>query len=192
MAGAYTSTAKFVRYAAAADTPNIDSSGAAAEFAFPGGPVRVLRVGVDVTTAVVSDNSTALDLTMTRRPVRGSTSNAVTLGTFRVAAAGVDPAAGAVIYKDLAIVDNDGEQPEDYSASASRAKRFEAPNADITGPITKMDPFIILPGQSLALTLAANAEADSGAVQAWVEVEELPLTGVFKAGANISRDTTNE
>ena len=102
MASGYTSQTKIMRKQSAADTPNIDATGATSEFHFAGGPVIVRRVGVDVTTAVVSDNSVACTATMSRRAVIGSTGTVVALGVFKIAAAGVDPAAGSVIYKDLA------------------------------------------------------------------------------------------
>lgn len=191
MASGYLSTTKIMRARAGADTPNIDSAGAVAEFAFPGGPVVIRRVGFDVTTAVVTDNSTACTATMSRRPVRGSAASAVTLGVFTFAAAGVDPAAGTVKYKDLAIADNDGETAEDYDAAKSRSTRNEAPNSNITAPQTGAEAFMILPGQSFALTLDANAEADSGAVEAWVEYEELPLRGPYMP-ATVTRDTSND
>lgn len=175
----------------AADTPNIDSAGAVSEFSFPG-PVRITKVGVTVTTSVVSDNSVNMTATLSRRPVTGSSSNAVTLGVFRIAAAGVDPAAGSVIWKQLAIADHDGETPEDYSATTSRAKRNEAPNSDITPVDSGGNPFDVYPGQSFAMTLDTNAEGDSGAVYSWVEYVQLPWTGPFVDGTNISRDTTND
>jgi len=192
MASGYTSQTKIMRKQSAADTPNIDATGATSEFHFAGGPVIVRRVGVDVTTAVVSDNSVACTATMSRRAVIGSTGTVVALGVFKIAAAGVDPAAGSVIYKDLAIADHDGESAEDYDADTSRATRNEAPNSNMTGPETGHEAYLILPGQSFVLTLDTNAEADSGAVVSWVEYEELPFTGPFRDGSNVSRDTSND
>lgn len=170
-------------YVSAADTPNIDGAAAVSEFAFPM-PVIVTRVGVTATTTVDTDNSVALTATLSRRPLRGSASNAVTLGTFRMAPAGntTQLVAGNTVYKDLAIVDHDGETAEDGS------QRNVAPNRAIASPIapptlfdgslSKLDQFnafLILPGQSFAMTLDASAEADSGAVVSFVEVIELPL-----------------
>jgi hypothetical protein len=171
-------------YQAAADVPNIDGAGAVAEFAFPM-PVIVKKVGVRVTTAVVTDDTVALTATLSRRPVNGSASNPVTLGTFTIST-GLDVTipAGRVIYKDLAIVDHDGEVAEDGS------QRNEAPNSNVVGPVDRMDGFLILPGQAFAMTLDTNAEADSGAVVGFVEVVELDYADIY--GLNVVRDTSNE
>lgn len=169
----------------AADTPNIDSAGAVSEFIF-GGPVLITKVGILVTTAVDPDNSTALTMTLTRRPVLTSSSNAVTLGTFHVmAAAASNLAAGSVVFKRCHIDDADGETAEDGSL------RNEAPNSNITAPETGLDAWIILPGQSFAMTLASSAEADSGAVYSFVEYLELPWNGALVDQTNITEDTTD-
>lgn len=173
----------------AADTPNIDSAGAVSEFIFPF-PVIIKKVALLVTTAVVTDNSTACTLTLTRRPVAGSSSNAVTLGTFNAIAAGVDPAAGSFIWADCLILDTDGETPED-SAGYSRPVRFEAPNSNITAPETGEDAWTILPGQSFAMTLAANAEGDSGAVMSAVEYVALPFNAHLIDQANMTERTVS-
>lgn len=174
----------------AADTPNIDSAGAVSEFVFPF-PVTIKKVALIVTTAVVTDDSTACTLTLTRRPVVGSSSNAVTLGTFNAIAAGVDPAAGSFIWAPCIIADNDGEQPEDYDADTSRAVRFEAPNSNITAPETGEDAWTILPGQSFAMTLASNAEGDSGAVYSAVEYVALPFNAQLIDQDNMTEKTVS-
>lgn len=187
-------------YSSAADTPNIDGAGAVSEFAFPM-PVIVTRVGVTATTTVDTDNSVALTATLSRRPLRGSASNAVTLGVFAMAPANnaTRLVAGNTVYKDLAIVDHDGETAEDGSL------RNVAPNRAIASPIPsptifegtlatldKFNAFLILPGQSFAMTLDSNAEADSGAVVSFVEVIELPLDAeIFDPDGKINADVSN-
>ncbi len=166
----------------AADTPNIDSSQAAGEFIFPG-PVLITKVGILVTTAVVTDNSADCDLTLTRRPVAGSSSNEVTLGTFKAIAAGVDPAAGSVQWAHTNVVDADGETAEDGTT------RNEAPNTNITPAETRGNPWVILPGQSFAMTLESGAEGDSGAVRGWVEYIELPFNANYIDGTNVTERT---
>lgn len=172
-------------YSSAADTPNIDGAGTVAEFAFPM-PVIVTKVGVIATTTVDTDNSVALTATMSRRPIRGSSSNAVTLGVFTMAPANNSTrlAAGNVVYKDLAIADHDGETAEDGTT------RHVAPNQGVTGPVTGFSGFLIQPGQSFAITLDASAEADSGAVVSFVEVIELPFVEPF-IGSNVAADVTD-
>lgn len=174
------------RYAvSAADTPNIDSAGAVSEFIFAA-PVKVTKVGLTATTAVNPDNSVALTATLSRRPVLTSSSNAVTLGVFTVMAANAtNLAAGATVWKSLHIDDADGETAEDGTL------RFEAPNSNITAAETGLDPFIILPGQSFAITLDTNAEADSGAVISFVEYILLPWTGPYVDQANVTEDVSN-
>lgn len=175
----------------AADTPNIDSAGAVAEFVFAN-PVIITKVGVIATTAVNPDNSVALTATLSRRPVLGSSSNAVTLGVFTMLAANASNlAAGSGVYKVCAIVDSDGETAEDYSATQGRARRFEAPNSNITPPITGDYAWLILPGQSFAMTLDTNAEADSGAVVSFVEYIDAPFAGTARL-VNMTRDTSND
>lgn len=171
----------------AADTPNIDSAGAVGEFVFSD-PVLVTKVGILVTTTVVTDNSNDCDFTLTRRPTVGSASGAVTLGTFKAIAAGVDPAAGAFNWAKCVIADTDGESPED-AAGHSAPVRFEAPNSNISAPETGMEGFVILPGQSLAMTLEADAEADSGAVRGWCEYIRLPWTANFVDQATMTQRT---
>ena len=168
----------------AADTPNIDSAGAVSEF-IADQPMLVTKVGLIVTTAVVTDNTTPLTATLSRRPVAGSSSNAVTLGVWSIVAAGVDPAAGQVYFKRLHIDDADGETAEDGTL------RNEAPNSNITAPETGMEAFVILPGQSFAITLDASAEADSGAVVSFIEYVELPWSGPYVDQTNIHEDVTN-
>jgi len=173
---------------AAADTPNVDSAGAVAEFVFPG-PVIITKVGLLVTTAIVTDNSVAMSATLSRRPIVGSTAGAVSLGVFNMIAAGVDPAAGAVIWAPTNIPDLDGEQPEDYSAVQGRASRNEAPNSNIVVIEVGANPWAIYPGQSFAMTLDTNAEGDSGAGRAWVEYIELPFNATFIDQANVTQKT---
>lgn len=170
----------------AADTPNIDGAGAVAEF-FHAKPMIVTKVGVIATTAVDTDNSVALTATLSRRPVLGSSSNAVSLGTFTMAPANntAELPAGAVKYKELAIYDNDGETAEDGTL------RNEAPNSNLVGPITGLEAYLILPGQSFAMTLDASAEADSGAVVSFIEYIELPFVAPY-LGTNVKRDVTND
>ena len=55
----------------AADTPNIDSAGAVAEF-IPVLPFVVTRVGILATTAVNPDNSVAMTAALSRRITVGS------------------------------------------------------------------------------------------------------------------------
>jgi len=175
-----------IRYqVSAADTPNIDSAGAVSEFVFAG-PVIITKFGVTVTTAVDPDNSTALTMTLTRRPTLNSATNAVTLGTFTMMTANqANLAAGSVKFKRLHIDDANGETAEDGTL------RFEAPNSNISAAYTGADPWVILPGQSFAATLAASAEADSGAVISWVEYIQLPWNGTAVAGTNITEDVTD-
>jgi hypothetical protein len=169
----------------AADTPNIDSAGAVAEF-ITACPAIITKVGVMVTTAVNPDNSVALTATLSRRPVLTSSSNAVTLGTFTIMAANAtNLAVGAVRFKRLHIDDADGETAEDGTL------RNEAPSSNITAAETGMNPWIILPGQSFALTLDTNAEADSGAVISFIEYIELPWNGNFVDQTLITEDTSN-
>lgn len=178
---------RIVRELAAADTPNIDSAGAVAEFQFAG-PVRLKRVGLIVTTEVNPDNSVALTLAMSRRVTLGSASGAVSLGVFTVMAANAaNLAVGKYVYKDLHIDDADGETAEDGTT------RYEAPNSNLTSAFTRGNPFDIPAGQSFALTLESNAEADSGAVRAFVEYEHLPLSGPYRYElTNINEDTSNK
>jgi hypothetical protein len=170
----------------AADTPNIDGAGAVSEFVHPV-PMLVTKVGIIATTAVDTDNSVALTATLSRRPVLGSSSNAVTLGVFTMAPANntAELPAGAVKYKELAILDHDGETAEDGSL------RNEAPNSNLVGPITGLEAYLILPGQSFAMTLDSSAEADSGAVISWIEAIELPFVAPY-LGTNVKRDVTND
>jgi len=166
-----------LRKASAADTPNIDSAGATSEFAFPEGPVLLKRCGIVVTTAVDPDNTVAMTAALSRRPIIGSSSGALAIGNFKImAAAATNLAVGSVVYKDLHTDDADGETPEDYDATSyAKARRFEAPNSNMTPYLAGKDPMIIAPGQSFCMTLDTNAEADSGAVYSWVEYELLPL-----------------
>lgn len=189
--GTHPDTRKVVLISAA-DTPNIDSAGAVSEF-IPVLPFVATRVGILVTTAVNPDNSVALTMEMERRVTVGSASSAVTLGTFTVmAAAATNLAVGQIVYKDLHIDDSDGEQPEDYDANTSRARRYEAPSADITVHATGLHPFLIPAGQSFALTLDSNAEADSGAVISFLEGYYLPLLSHLADVDPLMRDTTND
>lgn len=176
----------------AADDINIDSAGDVVEFV-PIMPFVATRVGIVVTTAVNPDNSVALTATMSRRPTIGSTSNAVTLGVFTIMAANAtNLAVGDIVYKDLHIDDADGEQPEDYSATQARARRFEAPNSNLTAPVSGQSGFLIPAGQSFALTLDTNAEADSGAVYTFLEGYYLPVTsGVVISTATVLKDTSD-
>ena len=80
---------------------------------------------------------------------------------------------------------------EDYSATQGRARRFEAPNSNITPPITGDYAWLILPGQSFAMTLDTNAEADSGAVVSFVEYIDAPFAGTARL-VNMTRDTSND
>jgi hypothetical protein len=169
----------------AADTPNVDSAGAVGEFIF-GGPVLVVRVGLITTTAIVVDNSTAFTFALSRRPTVGSTAGAVGLGTFLASAAGVDKAAGTVMFKDLYIEDNDGEEAEDGTT------RHEAPNSNLTASETGFSPYVIRPGESFAMTLDTNAEADSGAAIGFVEVIDLPWNGPFVDQATIFEDVSDQ
>lgn len=175
--------AKILVEMAPADTPNMDSAASVAEFVFGSRPVIIKRVGLVVTTALDTDNSVACTATMTRRPVAGSSSNAVSLGTFAIAAANSAVAAGKVVVKDLAITDHDGETAEDGSL------RHEAPNSNITPPVTGHPGFLILPGQSFAITLDTNAECDSGAARAFVEYLPLGLSDVYDE--NVIYDTSD-
>lgn len=169
----------------AADVPNIDSAGAVSEFVFPM-PVKIVKVGIIVTTAVNPDNSVALTATLSRRPTLNSATNAVSLGVFTVMAANAtNLAAGTVVYKRLHIDDADGETAEDGSL------RNEAPNSNLTAAETGLDPYVILPGQSFAITLDTNAEADSGAVVSFVEYVRLPFTGNLVNQTNITEDVSN-
>lgn len=169
----------------AADTPNIDSAGAVSEFRFAG-PVIITKVGVTVTTAVDPDNSVALTATLTRRPVTGSASNAVTLGVFTMKAANsANTAAGSVIFKRCHIDDADGETAEDGTL------RNEAPNSNISANYSGADAWLIQPGQSFAMTLDASAEADSGAVYSWVEYIQLPWNGTPVTRTVIAEDVSN-
>jgi len=165
-----------MRAFSAADTPNIDSAGSTSEFSFAG-PVKILRCGIVVVTAVDPDNTVALTAALSRRPVIGSSSGEVGIGNFRImAAAAANLAVGTVVYHDMHVDDADGETPEDYDANTSRAKRFEAPNSNLTPYLTGKDPLIIPPGQAFCMTLDTNAEADAGAVRSFVDYVELPLT----------------
>ena len=166
----------------ASDVPNIDNSADASEFVFPN-PVIIKRVGLIVTTAVVTDNSVACTFQLSRRPVAGSASNAVGLGTFNAIAAGVDPAAGSVIWADCNVIDSDGETAEDGTT------RYEAPNANITAPESRKNPWLILPGQSFAWTLDTNAHGDSGVVRGFVEYIDVPFTDGYVDQANITQRT---
>ena len=177
---------------AAADTPNIDGAAAVAEFVFPN-PVIITKVGHIVTTAVVSDDAVLLTATLSRRPTVGSATNAESLGVYRMQE-GLDTtvAAGAVRWKQLAIPDHDGETAEDGNTrNVAPNKQFDSAFA-VAGSYDRHNPYLILPGQSFAMTLDASAEADSGAVRAWVEYVELPFNGEPIAGTNITRDTTQD
>lgn len=177
----------------AADTPNIDSAGAVAEFAWPH-PVIVTRVGVIATTAVDTDNSVALTATLSRRPVRGSSSNAVTLGVFTMAPANntAQLPAGAMVYKDLAILDHDGETAEDGNLRNVAPNKGALSPYGVSGQIDYENMFLILPGQAFAMTLDTNAEADSGAVVSFVEYIQLPFSGRHIGAATVHRDTSND
>lgn len=173
------------RIVSAADTPNVDGAGAVAEFVF-GGPVRVTRVGLIFTTAFVADATVGLGYTMSRRPIVGSTAGAVTLGVFQVSAAAQNRAAGAVVFKDLYLLDLDGETAEDGT------KRYEAPNANVAGPEAGLNGFDILPGQSFALTGVAASEGDSGAAISFVEVIDMPWNDGLVDQANIFEDVSDQ
>lgn len=170
----------------AADTPNIDSAGAVSEF-IPVLPFVVTRVGILVTTAVDPDNSVAMTATLTRRVTVGSASSAVTLGVFKImAAAATNLAVGQIVYKDLHIDDGDGETAEDGTL------RFTAPSAGITAHATGVNPWLIPAGQSFAMTLDTNAEADSGAVISFIEGYYLPLLSNIADVSPLMRDVTND
>jgi hypothetical protein len=166
----------------AADTPNIDGSTAVGEFIFPN-PVIITKVGYIVTTAVVADGTENMDFDLSRRPVVGSSSNAVALAQFRAQAANVDTAAGDVVWVHTNVLDTDGETAEDGTT------RYEAPNANITAPETRRNPWLILPGQSFAMTLQTDAEADSGAVRGFVEYIDLPWNDGFVDQTNVIEGT---
>lgn len=164
----------------AVDDVNIDSAGDNHELVFAN-PVRITRVGFIVTTAVANAAGT-VEVDIRRRPVAGADANHVEIATLTVTGT-TTRAAGAVVYKDLWIADNDGETAEDG------LQRNEAPNANITAALTGYDPLIILPGQSLELDVAEAA--DSGAGRFFVEYEVLPFTGAF-LGSNVFEDVTNQ
>lgn len=163
------------------DDVNIDSAGDNHELVF-GGPVLITRVGFIVTTAVVNAAGT-VEIDVRRRPVAGADANHVELCTFTLTGT-TTRAAGAVCYKDCYVADTDGETAEDGS------RRYEAPNSNITAPISGYDPFIIPMGQSLELDVAEAA--DSGAGRFFVEYIELPLAGVFASQSNMFEDVTNQ
>lgn len=180
----------------AADTPNIDSAGATSEFIFAE-PVIITKCGIIATTAVNPDNSVALTATLSRRVAAGTVGTPVTLGVFTMLAANAtDLAIGKGVFKVCAIVDADGETAEDYSATQAKSRRFEAPNSNITPPITGDYAWLILPGQSFVMTLDTNAEADSGAVVSFVEYISCGWGGPQSGGSgrlvNMTRDTSND
>lgn len=170
----------------AADTPNIDSAGAVSEF-IPVLPFVVTRVGVLVTTAVDPDNSVAMTATLSRRVTVGSSGSAVSIGVFKImAAAATNLAVGQIVYKDLHIDDGDGETAEDSSL------RFTAPSAGLTAAVTGYTPYLIPAGQSFAITLDTNAEADSGAVISFIEGYYLPLLSHISDVNPLMRDVTQD
>jgi hypothetical protein len=170
----------------AADTPNIDGAGAVAEF-IPVLPLVVTRVGVLVTTAVNPDNSVAMTAALSRRITVGSASSEVNIGTFKIMAANAtNLAVGQIVYKDLHIDDSDGETAEDGTT------RNTAPSAALTTAVTGLTPFLIPAGQSFAMTLETNAEADSGAVISFVEGYYLPLLSHLSDVNPLMRDVTND
>ena len=176
----------------AADTPNIDSAGAVAEF-IPVLPFVVTRVGILATTAVNPDNSVAMTAALSRRITVGSASSEVSLGTFTIMAANAtNLAVGQIVYKDLHIDDADGETAEDYDANTSRAVRNEAPNSNLTPFLSGYEACLIPAGQSFAITLATNAEADSGAVISFIEGYYLPLLSHLADVDPLMRDTSND
>lgn len=161
----------------AADTPDIDSSAAAAEFAFYR-PVMLTKVGVRVTTNVVADNSVPLVLEIYKRPTAGSASNQEKVGEFVVAAPGVTVPAGDIVIKELASYDEDGEVAEDGS------KRHVAPNLG-----AGHYKWLLKPGESLLLQIASGAEADSGAVVSFVEYVPMPWAP-YNLKGNVRVDTS--
>lgn len=168
------------------DNLNIDSAGGEVIFHF-GGPIRPLRVGFTVTTAVDPDNTENLDIEIFRQVTAGSETNRVSLGVFRVMAGGAaNLAAGTTVYKDLHVDDGDGETAEDGSL------RFLAP-ATVYDATNKQSKQVndILVGQALQLELQASAEADSGAGYAWVEYVELPFAKVLY-GNTVNKDTSQD
>lgn len=171
------------RIVGAVDDVNIDSAGDNHEIVF-GGPVLITRVGFIVTTAVANATGT-VEIDVRRRPVAGADANHVELCTLTVTTT-TTRAAGAVVYKDCYVADTNGETAEDGSL------RFEAPNSEITVPITGYDAFIIPMGQSLELDVDATNVADSGAGRYFIEYIDLPLTGVFASQTNVFEDVTNQ
>lgn len=140
-----------------ADSPNLDSAANVAEFA-PGVPITVWEVGYIATTAVVHNSADGV-ITITRRPVAGSASNAVTLDTFTFVTNGQTVAAGkgkkskvtANVAQATSLVDN--------------SLIDESP----TGA------FQILPGESIALTVTVASA--SGVGQGWIRYSEGGLNG---------------
>lgn len=168
------------REVGAVDDVNIDSAGDNHEIVF-GGPVLLTRVGFIVTTAVANAAGT-VEIDVRRRPVAGADANHVELATFTLTGT-TTRAAGAVCFKDLAILDRDGETAEDGTT------RYEAPNSNITAAITGDSPFVIPVGQSLELDVAEAA--DSGAGRYFIEYIELPFNGHYVTQSNVFEDTTN-
>ena len=165
----------------AVDDVNIDSGASVLELVFAN-PVIITRVGFIVTTAVVNAAG-AVKIDLKRRPVVGANANQVALMTFTLTGT-TTRAAGAVCWKDCVVLDKDGEIAEDGS------QRNEAPNSNIVGPLAKFDPMMILPGQSLELSV--SEAADSGAGRYFVEYITLPFDGQPVHGTNIFEDVTDQ
>lgn len=175
-----------------ADEPNIDSAGAEVYFTnvFPWRPKRIV---IKVTTAVNPDNTVALDINIYKNPVAGSETNRVLLGTMRVMAANAaNLAAGTLVYRDFHFDDTDGETAEDGTTRNLAPDSYYDPvSASVAGWSKRKADILI--GESLQLELAANAEADSGAVTTHIEYERLPWVPAFYgASTTVVKDVTSD
>lgn len=165
----------------AADDLNIDSDNDTSEFIFAGGPVRIKRVSLVVTTAVVNAADT-VEVELYRYPVAGSSSNAVLLGTWLITGT-TTRAAGAYCFKDCHVDDADGETAEDGSL------RFEAPDSNTTAAVTGYSVWDIPAGSSFAMKVVEAA--DSGVVIPAVEFVLLPLAGAYLDRTNVFQDVSD-
>ena len=141
-----------------ADSPNIDSGSNVAEF-IPAVPIDVIEAGIIATTAIVH-NSDNVVVTISKRPVAGSSSNAVTLKTWTVVPNAATLAAGK------------GSKVR-ISAAVAQA------TSTMDGSLIDESPtgmFQILPGQSIALTVTTAAA--SGAGVGWLRYSEGGLNAV--------------
>lgn len=144
----------------------IDFTATAADVKFlftPARPVDVVRWGYIVTTA---KDASSMALTLSHRPVAGSASNKVVIGTITDAAA---RAAGAVVY----------QEPGELATDAATQSTAEDGSLRNVAPAGR---FHVIPGEELSIELTDVANS-TGAGYVFIEYLEYPFAGVDVADA---------